>query len=221
MNTRAACDADPRRCDVLPHHHGRLPAGRDRGPAALMVGDVVGPEAAVPARVHRRPGHRPRDRPTLPARLLATPRAWGLYLLDCSTAPSLCVAVPHPRSDERCEDLGIRLWRAVPGSLLEMATVHRDALAGRADQARAAASLFHQAWTHVATIRPARDRTAGNTAWIPLSCPSRFTFICSRSAVIGRNSSGPGSSIPALLTTAYSGRRRPPACPLPPPPRRP
>lgn len=84
---------------------------------------------------------------------LATPRAWGLYLLDCSTAPSLSVALPHPRSDEGCEDLGMRLWRAVPGSLLQLATVHRDALAGRADQARDGTSLFHHAWTEVAGPR--------------------------------------------------------------------
>ena len=46
-----------------------------------------------------------------------TKRRWGLYLVDLSAPLGLCVAVPHPRSDERSEVLALRLWRAVPGSI--------------------------------------------------------------------------------------------------------
>jgi len=78
-----------------------------------------------------------------------TQRRWGLYLVDLSAPPRLSVAVPHPRSDAHTEELGFRLWRAVPGSVLAMATVHRDAVAGTADHARATGTLFHRLWTGV------------------------------------------------------------------------
>ena len=45
-----------------------------------------------------------------------SPRAWGLYLVDLSKPLGLCIAVPHPKSDANCEQLALRLWRAVPGS---------------------------------------------------------------------------------------------------------
>jgi hypothetical protein len=79
----------------------------------------------------------------------ATRRRWGLYLVDLSAPPRLNVAVAHPRSDRRTEELGLRLWRAVPGSVLAMATVHRDAAGGTADHARATGTLFHGLWTGV------------------------------------------------------------------------
>jgi hypothetical protein len=78
-----------------------------------------------------------------------TRRRWGLYLVDLSAPPRLNVAVPHPRSDAGTEELGLRLWRAVPGSVLAMATVHRDAAFGAADHARATGTLFHRLWTAV------------------------------------------------------------------------
>jgi hypothetical protein len=79
----------------------------------------------------------------------ATTRRWGLYLVDLSAPPRLSVAVPHPASDVRTEELGLRLWRAVPGSVLAMATVHRDAAGRGADHARATETLFHRLWTGV------------------------------------------------------------------------
>jgi hypothetical protein len=81
-----------------------------------------------------------------------TPRAWGLYLVDLSRPLGLCVAVPHPKSDAFCEKLATRLWQAVPGSMLAMSAVHRDAASGTADHAQNTASVFHHLWT--TTIGP-------------------------------------------------------------------
>ena len=78
-----------------------------------------------------------------------TLRRWGLYLADLSRPPRLSVAVPHPASDARTEELGLRLWRGVPGSVLAMATVHRAAASGDADHARATDTVFHRLWTRV------------------------------------------------------------------------
>lgn len=83
----------------------------------------------------------------------ATPRPWGVYLVDLTRPLGLSVAVPHPKSDARCEQLALRLWRAVPGSMLAMAAVHRDASAGPggevADHSQNVASVFHHLWTAV------------------------------------------------------------------------
>jgi hypothetical protein len=79
----------------------------------------------------------------------ATARVWGLYLVDLSTPLGLCLAVPHPKSDAHCEQLALRLWRAVPGSMLAMAAVHRDASSGDADHSQNTASVFHHLWTTV------------------------------------------------------------------------
>ena len=80
-----------------------------------------------------------------------TDRAWGVYLVDLSEPRGLCVAVPHPKFDLRCEQLALRLWREVPGTVLAMAAVHRDALVGpgpgKADPARDTDSVFHRLWT--------------------------------------------------------------------------
>lgn len=74
-----------------------------------------------------------------------TPRAWGLYLIDASAPPRLAIAVPHPKSDTRCERLALRLWRAVPGSILLLSAVHRAV----SDAAQDTASVFHHLWTDV------------------------------------------------------------------------
>jgi hypothetical protein len=78
-----------------------------------------------------------------------TPRAWGVYLVDLSEPLRLCVAVPHPKSDAICEQLALRLWRAVPGSMLAMAAVHRRASSETADHAHNTATVFHHLWTGV------------------------------------------------------------------------
>jgi hypothetical protein len=84
-----------------------------------------------------------------------TKRRWGVYLVDLSAPLGLCIAVPHPRFDEDCELLALRLWRAVPGSMLAMATVHRNAKVQdsdpprKADPARNLESIFQHLWTEV------------------------------------------------------------------------
>lgn len=79
----------------------------------------------------------------------ATARAWGLYVADLSHLLGLCIAVPHPKSDTHCEQLALRLWQAVPGSMLAMAAVHRNASSGEADHSQNTASVFHHLWTAV------------------------------------------------------------------------
>lgn len=84
-------------------------------------------------------------------------RRWGLYLVDTAAPVRLSIGVPHPRFDQFCEQLALRLWRAVPGSLLSVATVHRNAIdrastttpPQHADPARNPAALFHRHWTDV------------------------------------------------------------------------
>ena len=78
-----------------------------------------------------------------------TPRAWGLYLVDLSKPLGLSIAVPHPKSDANCEQLALRLWRALPGSMLAMAAVHRDAASETADHSQNTDSVFHHLWTAV------------------------------------------------------------------------
>jgi hypothetical protein len=49
-----------------------------------------------------------------------------LLLVDRSSTPALCLGVPQAAADETCVDLALRLWRAVPGSLLHLSTAPRD-----------------------------------------------------------------------------------------------
>ena len=79
-------------------------------------------------------------------------RVWGLYLVDLSEPPRLCIAVPHPKFDADCEQLAVRLWRSVPGSILALAAVHRKAVdqaGGTADPAHNTESVFHHFWTAI------------------------------------------------------------------------
>ncbi|SBT50960.1 hypothetical protein [Micromonospora auratinigra] len=69
-------------------------------------------------------------------------RAWGVLLVDLSRQPELAVEVPHPNSDLRTEDVGLRLFRAVPGSVLLIAGAHRRAGDTRADAAHNPDGLF-------------------------------------------------------------------------------
>lgn len=54
-----------------------------------------------------------------------TAQAWGIYVVDLSAPLGLSVAMPHPKFDEERELLATRLWRALPGSMLAVAAVHR------------------------------------------------------------------------------------------------
>ena len=69
-------------------------------------------------------------------------RAWGMLLVDLSHRPELAIEVPHPNSDLHTEDIGLRLFRAVPGSVLLIAGAHRRAADDRADAAHNPDGLF-------------------------------------------------------------------------------
>jgi hypothetical protein len=69
-------------------------------------------------------------------------RAWGVLLVDLSREVRLAIEVPHPNSDLYTEDLGLRLFRAVPGAMLLVAGAHRRAADARADAAHNADGLF-------------------------------------------------------------------------------
>lgn len=69
-------------------------------------------------------------------------RAWGMFLIDRSAAPSLAVEAPHPKFDRHSELFALDLFRATPGAVLLLAGAHRRADGHRADVAHAPDSLF-------------------------------------------------------------------------------
>ena len=72
-------------------------------------------------------------------------RAWAVLLVDRSVPVTVVVGCPHPRSDETTEQLGLELWRRLPGALLLIAGAHRDAgTDGSADPRDNPETLFHQ-----------------------------------------------------------------------------
>lgn len=72
-----------------------------------------------------------------------TDRTWGMIVLDPgSGTPDVLIEVPHPRSDLHTEQIGLALFRAVPGSALLIAGAHRRAAGGKADVAHQSDSLF-------------------------------------------------------------------------------
>ncbi|SBT47670.1 hypothetical protein GA0070621_2962 [Micromonospora narathiwatensis] len=68
--------------------------------------------------------------------------SWGMLLVDLSGELKLAIEVPHPNSDLQTEDVGLRLFRAVPGSMLVVAGAHRRAGGDRADAAHNAVGMF-------------------------------------------------------------------------------
>jgi hypothetical protein len=76
-------------------------------------------------------------------------RSWGAVVVDRGAAASVLVEVPHPRTDLRTEEMGLVLFRAVPGAVLLVAGAHRRAGGGRADVAHESGSLFHAVATHL------------------------------------------------------------------------
>jgi len=127
-------------------------AAAGAGLTRLVVGDLVGAaEVLPPLGLTLTDGADPvTGRGFAPALAeTGTGRARGLYLADASAPRRLCVAVPHSKFDADCEQLALRLWRAVPGSILAMATVHRRANRNDADPAYNTASVFHDFWTGV------------------------------------------------------------------------
>lgn len=72
-----------------------------------------------------------------------TERAWGMLVLEPGTGPpDVLIEIPHPRADRRTEQIGLALFRAVPGSALLIAGAHRRAAGGTADVAHQHDSLF-------------------------------------------------------------------------------
>lgn len=78
-------------------------------------------------------------------------RAWGMYIMDLSTAVRLAIEVPHPNSDLRTEEMGLDLFRRVPGSVLLVAGAHRNAAGKAADVAHRKDSIFHVVATGLAS----------------------------------------------------------------------
>jgi hypothetical protein len=84
-----------------------------------------------------------------PFGLLVNPageRAWGWYLVDRSAPVRQVIEVPHPNSDLRTEEIGLALYRAVPGSVLLVAGTHRRAgndADDAGDVAHRTDSMFH------------------------------------------------------------------------------
>jgi hypothetical protein len=80
-------------------------------------------------------------------------RAWGWYLVDLSRPPRLAIEVPHPNSDLHTEEIGLALYRAVPGSVLLVSGTHRRVEDNAGDVAHRTDSMFHA----VAVDLAARD----------------------------------------------------------------
>ncbi|MBM7814667.1 hypothetical protein [Saccharothrix algeriensis] len=70
-------------------------------------------------------------------------RAWGLYVVDLSQPSRVAVQVPHPANDLRTADIGLALFRRLPGAVLAVAGTHRRAAAGAGDMAHRTDSMFH------------------------------------------------------------------------------
>ncbi|HVK26207.1 MAG TPA: hypothetical protein VM677_33025 [Actinokineospora sp.] len=70
-------------------------------------------------------------------------RGWGLYLVDASLPTRLVIEVPHPNYDLHTEEIGLDLFRRLPGSVLAVAGTHRGAANGAGDVAHRADSMFH------------------------------------------------------------------------------
>ncbi|MGM1065104.1 hypothetical protein [Saccharothrix sp. Mg75] len=82
-----------------------------------------------------------------------TERGWGLYVVDLSRPVRVAVQVPHPANDLRTAEIGLDLFRRVPGAVLSVAGTHRRAANGAGDAAHRADTMFH-----AAAERHSRDR---------------------------------------------------------------
>ncbi len=70
-------------------------------------------------------------------------RGWGLYVVDLSRPVRVAVQVPHPANDLRTAEIGLDLFRHVPGVVLAVAGTHRRVAAGAGDVAHRTDSMFH------------------------------------------------------------------------------
>jgi hypothetical protein len=70
-------------------------------------------------------------------------RGWGLYVVDLSRPAGIAVQVPHPANDLHTDEIGVELFRRVPGAVLAVAGTHRRAANGAGDMAHRTDSMFH------------------------------------------------------------------------------
>lgn len=70
-------------------------------------------------------------------------QGWGFYVVDTSRPTRLVVQVPHPANDLRTHEIGLALFRRVPGAVLAVAGTHRRAANGAGDAAHRTDSGFH------------------------------------------------------------------------------
>lgn len=80
-------------------------------------------------------------------------RGWGLYAVDLSRPARVAVQVPHPANDLRTDEVGVDLFRRVPGAVLVVAGTHRRVANGAGDVAHRVDSMFH-----AVAERHSRDR---------------------------------------------------------------
>ncbi|MCX2953992.1 hypothetical protein [Lentzea sp. NEAU-D7] len=70
-------------------------------------------------------------------------RGWGLYVVDLTRPTRLALQVPHPANDLRTDEIGLDLFRKVPGSVLAVSGTHRAVANGAGDAAHRTDSMFH------------------------------------------------------------------------------
>lgn len=70
-------------------------------------------------------------------------RGWGLYMIDLTRPARLVVQVPHPANDLHTDEIGLELFRRVPGSVLAISGTHRAVANGAGDAAHRVDSMFH------------------------------------------------------------------------------
>ena len=56
---------------------------------------------------------------------VSSDRGWGLYLIDLSAPTRLAIEVPHANSDLDTEQVGLGLFRQLPGAILLVTGTHR------------------------------------------------------------------------------------------------
>lgn len=115
----------------------------DTGPGTVTAFDRLGLDVASGTDA-------PTGRPfVVAASRSGAERSWGAIVMDRGAPASVLVEVPHVRADRNTEDVGLALYRAVPGAVLLIAGAHRRAAGERADVAHQSDSFFHAVATHV------------------------------------------------------------------------
>ncbi|MDX8050577.1 hypothetical protein SK571_14395 [Lentzea sp. BCCO 10_0798] len=70
-------------------------------------------------------------------------RGWGLYMIDLTRPARVALQVPHPANDLHTGEIGLELFRKVPGSVLAVSGTHRAVANGAGDAAHRVDSMFH------------------------------------------------------------------------------